>query len=167
MLLLTISSCNSPKSAVLNSDANLNTIETVCPEDGKCTVQLFKNKSLEVKTDEFGSVYYQMTDNTQTSVILYQYKRNVEKGLQDAHYTEEIIFEISHSDTSIALNGLNLQKTKMLFGRLCFCRGQTGYYKVTDGNLELEQKNNEARFSLHFTITEVPQIIHSITASAK
>lgn len=164
MMLLVISSCNCQKNTATNSSK---TIGITCPEDGKCTTQIFKNKNLEVKTDEFGSVYYQMSDNPETSVILYQYKRNVEKGLQDANYTEEIIFEIKHSDTDIAFSDSDLQKTKMLFGRLCFCRGQTGYYKVTGGSLKLEQKDNEANFSLTFTVTEVPQIITSIIASAK
>ena len=138
-----------------------------CPEDGKCTTQVFRNKSLEVKTDEFGSVYYQMQDHPETSVVLYQYARNVEKGLQDAQYREEIIFEIKHSDAKITYNDSDLQKTKMLFGRFCFCRGQTGYYKVSHGNLDAGQKNDSIYFNLSFSVTEVPQVITSVTASAK
>lgn len=168
IVLVMLFSCNTTKSTVATtSSVTKEAVQAFCPENGKCTTQLLKGKSLNVKTDEFGSTYYQLTDNNQTTVILYQYKRNVPKGLQDAGYTEEILFEINNTDSKISLTDTDLQKTKMLFSRLCFCRGQTGYYKVTQGNLKLEQKNNEVNFSLDFTITQVPQIIHSIGTTVK
>lgn len=165
---LTVFSCTAKKNSAENtSSITKETVSTFCPKDGKCTTQLLQHKSLNIKTDEFGATYYQLSDNSQTSVVLYQYKRNVKKELQDAGYTEEILFEIDNTDSKRTLTDLDLQKTKMLFGRLCFCRGQTGYYKVTHGNLKLEQKNKDVNFSLDFTITQVPQIIHSIAATIR
>lgn len=166
-MLFAALSCNVRKNALENTNPTKTDQQAFCPEDGKCTTQLLKNKSLNVKTDEFGATYYQLSDNKQASVILYQYKRNVKKGLQDGNYTEEIIFEINNDDAKMTLTDADLQKTKMLFSRLCFCRGQTGYYKVTHGILKLEQKNKEVHFNLNFAITQVPQIINSITADVK
>jgi hypothetical protein len=161
-------SCDSKKAAAENPiSVTKSSAPILCPEDGVCSVQLFRNKSLDIKTDELGSTYYQMPDSDQTSVILYRYRRNVEKGLQDGQYTEEIIFEVNNSESTANYSDLDLQKTKMLFGRLCFCRGQTGYYKVTAGNLKLNQKNNEVKFNLDFKISKVPQIIYSINTSVK
>lgn len=133
-----------------------------CPEDGKCTVEIRQNKRLEIKTDELGSLYYQVLDNDQTSVVFYKYDRNVPADLADAGYTEEIIFEIPNQDGEITLSGNRLQETKMLFRRMCFCRGQTGNFKVQDGNLNLKKKGQSVQFLLDFKITAVPQVVNSI-----
>lgn len=160
--------CSSKKNMSKNNETILPeySIETLCPTDGKCTVELFRNKSLEIKKDEFGSMYHQIIDSeNNTSVIVYHYDKNVAKGLQDGNYREEVIFEIKNSDTNLVLSGKELQTTNMIFGRFCYCKGQTGYYLVEDGTLNLVQKDNKVSFSLDFNITKVPQIIKSIKAS--
>jgi hypothetical protein len=143
------------------------TLSSECPQDGACNVEMFKNKSLEIKTDDLGGIYYEIVAATESSVVLYHYDRKVEKGLQDGQYKEDIVFEINHSDSLILLSGSELQKTKMIFGRHCYCKGQAGYFKVTQGQLTLEQKKNVVSFQLDFTITQVPQIIKSIKATTK
>jgi hypothetical protein len=161
-LALGLSFCTSQKSAIAN---NQKVSEVSCPDDGKCTLEILRNKSIAIKTDDLGSLYYQTIDSPQTSVIVYQYNLNVAKDLQDGNYREEIIFEIKNTDKKIVLSGVALQQTKMLFGRFCFCRGQTGYYKIEEGTLSLNQKDNVVNFNLDFTITKVPQIIKSIQTS--
>lgn len=133
-----------------------------CPADGICTIEILKNKSLVIKTDDIGAIYYQMEDNNTTSVIVYSYNKKTEAGLQDASYKEEIIFEISNSETKILLSNNDLQKTKMLFGRHCYCKGQAGYFKVTEGNLKLVKSNTKTTLNLDFKVKQVPQIITSI-----
>lgn len=142
-------------------------IESPCPTDGTCTTEVLKNKSLVVKTDEFGSMYTQTIDSKNTSVIVYQYNRTVKGDIQDANYREEVVFEIKNTDTNLDLENGNLQQTKMLFGRFCFCRGQTGYYNIENGNLKLNKSGDEISFNLDFTITKVPQIIKSIKTVTK
>lgn len=163
--LTLITACNcqkkvSDKTSEIKKDEVMT--NSTCPSDGKCTIEVIKNKSLEVKSDEFGSNYYNLTDNMNTSVVLYKYNRNVEEGLQDASYKEEIIFEINNSEKQLSFLDRDLQKTKMIFGRICFCRGQTGYYKVVSGKLFLENLKETIKFNLNFKITEVPQIINSL-----
>ena len=171
--ILTSCCCTNKTTASKEKEANLNTIETVstinsdCPTDGKCTVEVLKNKSMNILTDDIGAVYYKAEDNSNTSIIIYKYERNVPKGLQDAEYREEIVFEIDNSEPVINKKDFTLQSTKMLYGRFCFCRGQTGFYKVSNGNLELENKNNQIHFKLDFEINQVPQTIKSIEATIK
>lgn len=171
--ILTSCCCTNKNTASKEKEANLNTIATVstinsdCPSDGKCTVEVLKNKSMNVLTDDIGAVYYRTEDNPNTSIIVYKYERNVPKGLQDAEYREEIVFEINNSEATVNKNDFTLSSTKMLYGRFCFCRGQTGFYKVDKGNLELENKNNQIHFKLDFTVTKVPQTIKSIEATIK
>ena len=140
---------------------------TNCPENGVCETKIFRNQSLEIKTDEFGSIYYEKSENSNTSIILFTYNKNTPKDLQDANYREEIVFEINNIDSNVEFSDLNLQKTKMLFGRFCFCRGQTGYYKVKSGNLKLKQVEKKINFNLNFMVSEVPQIIKSINNTIK
>lgn len=154
-LALLLTGCGAKK-------VDMPSVTSNCPDDGKCTVEIKQNKKLEIKTDELGSLYYQILDNDQTSIVSYKYDRNVPADLADAGYTEEIIFEIPNQDCEITLSGKRLQETKMLFRRMCFCRGQTGNFKVQDGNLKLKKKGQYVQFSLDFKISEVPQIINSI-----
>jgi hypothetical protein len=154
------------KTAIMD-ESKKNSTKTFCLDNGKCTIEIFRNKSLDVKTDDFGSIYYNKIDNPETSVILYKYVKNVPKGLQDGNYSEQIVFEINNSDKTLTLSNQDMQKTKMLFGRFCFCRGQTGNYKVEEGNLNLKQKNNEVQFDLDFKITKVPQLINAISEIVK
>lgn len=138
-----------------------------CPDAGICTTELFRNKAVKIKKDDFGSSYYEIIDSPETSVIIYQYNLKVEKDIQDGNYREEIIFEIKNSENQIVLSNSELQQTKMLFGRFCFCRGQTGYYPINTGRLTLTKNEATISFDLDFVITEVPQVIKSIRTSAK
>lgn len=132
-----------------------------CPVDGICSLTIYEGKNLNILTDETGSLYYTLSENPNSSVIHYKYDRNTESNVMDGHYTEEILFEITDK-TSSKLSDADLQQTKMIFGRHCFCKGQAGYFKVTSGTLELIKNKKDLNFELHFTVNEVPQIITSV-----
>ena len=53
------------------------TLTSECPKDGICSVEIFENKSIVVKKDDFGSLYYSLEDNTATRVTKYTYTRKV------------------------------------------------------------------------------------------
>ena len=72
--------------------------------------------------------------------------------------------KIKNSDKSLHLMDEALQQTKLIFGRHCFCRGQTGYFKLEKGSLILEEKNNTFDLKINFSTEKVPQIINQITA---
>jgi hypothetical protein len=164
-LAFILSFCKCPKATIAASDKSM--IESVCPENGKCTSELLRNKSLYVKADEFGSIYYQTLESNETSVVIYRYDKNVPASLQDASYREEIVFEINNKTQTLSLSGKDLQQCKMLFGRFCFCKGQTGNYKVEEGTLNLKQEGDTVQFDLNFTVNQVPQLINSVKATVK
>jgi hypothetical protein len=138
-------------------------LESECPQDGTCTIEILENKSIDVKQDEFGSIYYTIEENLNKKVIKYIYKRTVKEDLQDAGYREEIVFEIDVNLKNKTFLNDEIQETKMLFGRFCFCRGQTGNYKVNNGRLVI----NDNSISLDFKTTKVPQVIKNISISLK
>ena len=135
-----------------------------CPIDGTCEIEILKNKQLVLLYDDFGGMYYDIKENEGTTVLHYQYNKTTQANIQDGHYREDLIFEIKNSDKSLNLTDTALQQTKLIFGRHCFCKGQTGYFKLEKGALILEEKNNTFELKINFSTEKVPQIINQITA---
>lgn len=137
-------SCQNAKTTLENSSSLVaSNTEVLCPEDGDCSTTILKNQSLKIKLDEFNHLYYRTEANANTSVIRFEYKRKAPEGLQDGGYREEVIFEINNSDTKLELEDVLLKRTKMIYGRLCYCRGQTGYFSVNKGKLDLEKNQKK------------------------
>jgi len=166
-LLLALTSCNCQKNTSFKKTADTITVNEECPENGICTIELLKNKSLIAKSDEFGKLYYNLEDNESKNVVRFTFEKDKDETLQDSGYREEIIFEINSNVSELNLSGKNLQETKMIFGRFCFCKGATGYYKVQDGTLLLRKAKENIVLDLNFKITEVPQIVTKINRIIK
>lgn len=154
-------SCNAQKTTF---DTTPN-ITSVCPTDGKCEIEILKNKQLILRYDDLGGMYYDIQDNEGTTVIHYQYAKTTQANLQDGHYREDIIFEIKNAVKVLNLTDGALQETKLIFGRQCFCKGQTGYFKVEKGTLHLEEKKGVYSLQIEFSTLKVPQIIQRISAT--
>jgi hypothetical protein len=156
--VLVLFSCNSQKKAVAYKEAKVQ--NESCPADGTCKVTLEKDKALDIKKDEFGSTYYHLIDAPGKNVVKYEYTRHIaDTTLADAGYREEVAFEVDSANPNMELTGFTLENGKVLFGRFCFCRGATGYYRVRDGNLLVKQEDAKLNIKMNFKITEVPQII--------
>jgi len=119
------------------------TLTSACPKDGTCQIELHKNKSLVVVYDNFGGMYYELKETDGKSVIHFQYNKTTEANLQDGHYREDLLLEINNNIKALNLQNAELQQTKLIFGRHCFCKGQTGYFKVVDGELNANRTDLE------------------------
>lgn len=136
--------------------------KSLCPEDGVCTFEVLKNKSFKIKKDEFGLSYFNLIDSDKI-VLKFQYKRNEIPNTQDGGYVEEIFIEIDENTESIELKDSNLKNVNATFARLCFCRGQTGYYPIKYGNLSIKKlKDNYYILKIDFKIDMVPQVMNTI-----
>lgn len=151
-------SCNAQK----NVSTAMPTLSSKCPQDGTCEVEILENKQLILHYDDLGGMYYDIKDQEGTTVIHYQYNKTTQANLQDGHYREDIIFEIKNSDKLLDLTDSELQQVKLIFGRHCFCKGQTGYFKIDKGNLQLSTES-EISFDLNFICDKVPQIIKNVS----
>ncbi|MFD2908368.1 hypothetical protein ACFSX9_06435 [Flavobacterium ardleyense] len=137
-----------------------------CPTDGDCTTVLFENKSLSIKTDDIGSIYYTLNDNLETSVIKFEYNKKIDTTLQDNSYREEVLFEIPNSfNITTDLQNNELQSVKMIYGKHCFCRGQAGIYKVNQGKLNIIKDKNQIYFETDFEIPNIDQKIKKIKST--
>lgn len=140
LVLLTFSFCSTKKRS-LNSEKQI-TIETEysCPDNFNCEYEILEGKSIALKTDGIGKVYYELEDNPEKSVFRYTYDLKVkDPNLQDAGYREEITFEMDKRHGDFSISGENLQKSKVLFGVFCFCR-HSGYYEIKEGSVSKKGK---------------------------
>ncbi len=164
LFILSISiSCRTHRSKsaiILNEDFLVDA--TQCPENGLCTFELIANKSLVFKKDEFGISYPVISEGEKT-ILKYTYKKNPTPNLQDGNYTEIIYAEFDPMLQATTIENKELQQFKFHFGRLCFCKGETGYYPITKGKFNLQRKGRDSvKLELKFEILEVPQILNNL-----
>ena len=141
------------------------TIVSECPKDGTCSVEIRQHQKMVVKNDAFERPYYALEASDEKNVILFTYNKKVKGNLQDASYKEEVLFEINNEIQNETAIDQDLEKTQLLFGRFCYCKGPTGYYKISSGTLH---SNSQSKIiTLDFKTTEVPQVIHRLAFSLK
>ncbi|HLA56050.1 MAG TPA: hypothetical protein VK623_08110 [Flavobacterium sp.] len=167
LIILFFISCNCKKGTAQASMDKIALAKADCPEKATCTIKILKNKSMDVKTDDLGRPAYTVVESTTKSVIQYEFNRGDEQKYPDSGYREVVIFEINQANPEVALSGVDLQATKMLYGRFCFCRGATGLYPIIDGNLSIKKQDSSLLMELDYKTGEIPQIIKSISAVIK
>ncbi len=156
-----ILSCKSPESSRNNNAIPMKT--TDCPEDGKCRFEVLKDQNLTLENDEFENQYLNITDGTNI-LLKFEYQRNNMTDVADSGYIEQLFLQLNPKNLEQDLVDKELNKVKLIFARLCFCRGQTGYYEITDGELSITKNNaTEYVLELSFQTDEVPQIITRIS----
>lgn len=134
-----------------------------CPSNGVCSSELIQNKSLKIENDHFERLNAKIEEGDKT-IFKFVYNRNVDEQYVDGNYTEIIYAELDKDLTEFNLNDSELKNVKLLFNRLCFCKGSTGFYKVTKGILSIKKISKETyNIQLNFKVDEVPQIITSIS----
>ncbi|MGB5418674.1 MAG: hypothetical protein WBN21_07590, partial [Algibacter sp.] len=79
---------------------------------------------------------------------------------------EEIFIELDQEN--LQFETTELIDKKLFFARWCYCKGQTGYYKINQGKLTVTKIDN-SNYDVHlvFKIDEVPQIINEIKHTFK
>ena len=157
ILLSNLSSCKTTQK--VSEEKTLLKVDSVKNTSKK--LYLFKNKKLEI-IEINGSLTYKIKDDEKTNVLQFVYERDMDQAAYDGGYKEEVVFEVSNNISEQNYSDTELQNTKMLFGRYCFCRGKTGLYKVKEGKLHIKTSKKETHFELQFKINEVPQVVNEI-----
>lgn len=134
------------------------------PTDGVCTIEILKNKTMIVGTNEDSTMTYTLADDLKHSVVRFQYKRDMNQSEYDGSYREMTVFEIDNSILSQVIANEELPNTKMLAGIFCFCKGRAGLHKVNKGKLDLFiNKLGKINFTLNFKMEKDPQSIKIIS----
>jgi hypothetical protein len=160
LLFLLVFSCASQRNATAIDSIQTNA--SPCPEDGDCTFEVLSNQSFSIEKDGIGALYPKVVDGN-TIILKFEYKRNDIPNTVDGQYRELVYLELSPEHVEIDLKDGELINVKALFARLCFCRGQTGYYIINQGQLSLKKlSEHQYHLKMRFKIDEVPQVISEI-----
>jgi len=150
-----------PKQVTI-SDYRQNVLTTNCPDDGTCTFEVLKDKSLNILKTDLEETYTEITDG-QSYVLKFEYKRNEIANTVDGQYIEQVFIELNLNNLEVELKDSEFKKAKVMYARFCYCKGQTGYYSVTQGNLLIKKFEDKGyQLTLDFKQDEVPQIITKI-----
>lgn len=162
-LVLLVVGCKS--SQINTSLEELNEKHTVllsnCIDNAVCNIELIPKSNLLIKEDEFKNTYIEFEKGNNT-IIKYQLKKNELPNTADSHYSELIYLEIDNYNKSLNLKNEDLQQVKMIYGRLCYCKGSSGYFKVNKGSLELILSKNKLSLNANFNVENIPQIVSQI-----
>ncbi|RXP64653.1 hypothetical protein EC396_01390 [Lutibacter sp. HS1-25] len=162
--LLLLMACKTPQKATSQVSANKNITTTIdnCPENGTCTLELISNKTLEFKTDEFGNLYPTINEGSKT-ILKYTFTKKPLENTADSNYTELIYAELDSPIIDVNLTNEQLQNVQLHYGRLCFCKGESGYFPIKNGNFSLTKTNKDSlKIDLNFSVKKIPQIISEI-----
>lgn len=133
-----------------------------CPENGTCTIEFIPNKNIEFKSDEFGNLYPVINEGSKT-IFKYTFTKNPISETEDSNYTEILYAELDANVSSISLIDSQLQNIKLHYGRLCFCKGENGYFPVSKGVFNLVKNNkNTVKIDIDFSVKKIPQITSEI-----
>ena len=161
-IIILFLSCKSTKNLNFTVQENIFIQTENCPDNGTCSIELIPNQALKFNKDEFGNSYPVITEGEKT-ILKYTYTKNPATNTQDSKYTEIVYAELERNTTPISLTNKELQTIKLYFGRLCYCKGQTGYYPIKNGAFKLEKLDeNTMKIEFEFKISEVPQVISKI-----
>lgn len=137
-----------------------------CPDEGDCTVKIHKNMNLIIKEDGTGAIYPEMVAGKNT-VVEYTYLKEGPEGTADSNYSETIHFEIPASVESLSKVNASLGDVKLLYGKHCFCKGEAGYYPISNGELSVSANNKTLAFNLNFKVEKTSQVISNISEKVK
>ena len=131
-----------------------------CPKDGVCSIEVLKNKLITLKKDEFGKSFIELDKSSTTNLLKFSYKRNPIEDVADSNYEEIIYIEVKNTNKIISLKNEELSTVNAVFGRLCFCRGSSGYFPIKQGSLDINKiLKNTYKIDFSFKINDVPQVI--------
>ncbi len=153
--------CKAKKSNMISEKQEFNS-SSYCAEDGVCSIELIPDSSLDLKKGTLGELYATVEEG-ENIVFKFTYKKTIPEGVMDAQYIEEVYAELDPNLSDINISGKELSNVKFIYNRICYCKGQTGFYKINNGNLFVK-KTAAKTYNIQFEskVKEVPQIVTRI-----
>ncbi|SFZ90514.1 hypothetical protein SAMN05428642_101981 [Flaviramulus basaltis] len=157
LLIVVFGGCKSNKAVSFVEEVTANEL---CPEEGNCSYEILKNKKINYNYNNLSDFYPTFSEGDKL-VFKFEYKQNEIPNTQDSSYREEVIIELDSTD--LEFETTTFKGEKILFARWCYCKGQTGYYKIQQGKLSVKKiENNTYQLNLNFKMEQVPQVIIEI-----
>ena len=125
------------------------TLFSATPENGKVTATREFEKGLNLKG--FNELYPQDVFSPETVVIKYEFEKNkVEGNYADDFYKEELFLEIPAKAFKKTYTEGELEQVKLVYGKHCYCKGEAGYYAITNGTLKIDHSDKQTKVKLQF-----------------
>jgi len=167
--LFVVNACKTQTGTVISSE-NTKTEQVEnkvgCPEEGACTVAVHQNKNLVIKEDGTGALYPEMVAG-ENMVVVYTYSKEGPEGTVDGNYSETVHFEIPATAENLSIENASLSEVKLLYGKQCFCRGEAGFYLISNGKLLVEKTATALVFDLKFKVEKTSQVVSDISETVK
>lgn len=154
-------SCAGTKEQVKDEKATIPPPHINCPEGGNCSFEVMKNSVIKLNYSDMGDMSPEIIDGDKI-VIKYSFEKAPVKDVMDSGYAEYVYLEFDPRETQLILKDKELQKVKMIFGRICYCKGAMGYFPVYQGNLFLFHQDGNVQLRTTFKVNKIPQIVESI-----
>lgn len=159
--LMVFLSCTATKETGKDQKVSLPPPHINCPEGGDCSFEIMKNSVLELKYSNIGDLYPEVVKGDKI-VVKFHYQKDPVKDVMDSSYSEYVYFEFDPDESQMILKDKELQKVKMVFGRICYCKGAMGYFPVRQGNLFMFNSKGNFQLRTSFKVNKVPQIVEQI-----
>ena len=114
-------SCAAPKDQSKNQKASIPPPHINCPEGGDCSFEIMRNSVLNLNYSDTGQLYPEVVEGDKI-VVKFHYKKDPVKDVMDSGYSEYVYLEFEPDETQLILKDKELQKVKMIFGRICYCK---------------------------------------------
>ncbi len=125
------------------------TMYSVAPENGKVMATRAYDKALNL--NGFEQLYPQTIYNPETVLVEYSFDRNKAEGNHaDDFYKEEIFMEIPAKAFKKEYKDTALEEVKLVYGKHCYCKGEAGYFKITNGTLKVDHSDKQTKVKLAF-----------------
>ena len=125
------------------------TMISVAPENGKVTATREFEKGLNL--NGFNELYPQTHFDPEKILVEYSFDRNKsEKPVADDFYKEELFLEIPAKAFKKQYKDAELEEVKLVYGKHCYCKGEAGYYKITQGTLKIDHSDKQTKVKLSF-----------------
>lgn len=135
ILILLITSCTAKK--ITEFENGIISFRN-CPDGGMCNVEQIRDSQISLQEDSTGQMYPKIDKSNTYHLYKLTFTKEVKEGVMDAEYQEVIYFQIEKSKTFRKLNDKALDRAKVIYGRQCYCPGETGFEAILSGSLLFE-----------------------------
>ncbi len=164
-IFLCLTCACTPQKHLLNIKDTVHVLSDTQIENGNSTITIIPHKKAVLKKDSFGIGYVKL-EESEGNLVKFEYKKSGLQNISDAHYSEIIYIHVPKNFSEIKSNTTTFKQAKILFGRLCYCKGQAGYYSVEKGTFTAKMESkNKLNFALNFSIKQVPHLISRLQES--
>lgn len=162
--LIGVINCKSVSS--MNYEISLhNKNHFINPKNPNFTLEIFRDKYAKIVKDNFDKTHVVLVDNKETFVLKFIHKLGVDEEFEDQGQEELIYLSINNNLKKISLTNDSLTEVGAIFGRLCFCKEDIGYYPIERGKLNFKKSiSNQFHLTFSFQIDNIQQNTNSINA---